>query len=538
VEKILAADESLPSDWACAGTTGYDALRVVDGLFLDPAGGDPLSAEYARLYQRADDGYPAKRFADVAVRAKREIANGSLAAEVTRLTRLLAPLSPDVTEDDARIVLTEVLAAFPVYRAYVHPGEFPAEAAKAEIWRAVEGARRTLPKRLRGLAADLGAAALGKLRPVGGAAGRVGEFAVRFQQTTGPVQAKGVEDTAGYRWSRLISLNEVGCDPDRFGVTPDEFHGVAGRLAVDWPATMTTLSTHDTKRQEDVRARLAVLAEIPQEWGKQVRQWHEEGTAVDPDTEYLLWQTVVGAWPISGDRLAGYLTKAVREAKRRTSWVEPDQEYEAQVLALAARALDDPEIAGSIASFVAEIAGDAVVNSLGAKLVQLTMPGVPDVYQGCETAALSLVDPDNRREVDFRRICHDLAALDASPDAILRGDADGDLDSFSRTKLLVTSRALRLRRARPEWFAGGYEPLAATGPAAGHAVAFRRGQAITVATRLPVGLRRRGGWHDTTLPLPAGDWADLLTGTVHHGAAAMTALTARLPVALLFMGGE
>jgi (1->4)-alpha-D-glucan 1-alpha-D-glucosylmutase len=345
-----------------------------------------------------------------------------------------------------------------------------------------------------------------------------------------------VEDTACYRWSRLVSLNEVGCDPDRFGVTQGEFHAVAGRLAADWPATMTTLSTHDTKRQEDVRARLAVLAEIPQEWGKQVRQWHKEGTAVDPDTEYLLWQTVVGAWPISGDRLAGYLTKAVREAKRRTSWVEPDQEYEAAVLALAARALEDPELAGSIAGFVAEIAGDAAVNSLGAKLVQLTMPGVPDVYQGCETVALSLVDPDNRRAVDFTRICFDLAALDASVDAVLGGD--GDLGSFGRAKLLVTSRALRLRRARPEWFAGGYEPLAASGTAAAHAVAFRRGQAVTVVTRLPVGLRRRGGWQDTTLSLPAGAWADLLTGTVHRGDVPMTALTGRLPVALLVPEGE
>jgi (1->4)-alpha-D-glucan 1-alpha-D-glucosylmutase len=369
---------------------------------------------------------------------------------------------------------------------------------------------------------------------VSGAAGRVGEFAVRFQQTTGPVQAKGVEDTACYRWSRLVSLNEVGCDPDRFGVTQDEFHAVAGRLAADWPATMTTLSTHDTKRQEDVRARLAVLAEIPQEWGKQVRQWHKEGTAVDPDTEYLLWQTVVGAWPISGDRLAGYLTKAVREAKRRTSWVDPDQEYEAAVLALAARALEDPELAGSIAGFVAEIAGDAAVNSLGAKLVQLTMPGAPDVYQGCETAALSLVDPDNRREVDFARIRGDLEALDASLDAILSGD--GDLHAFGRAKLLVTSRALRLRRARPEWFAGGYEPLAAAGTAAAHAVAFRRGQAVTVVTRLPVGLRRRGGWQDTALRLPAGAWADLLTGTVHRGDVPMITLTGRLPVALLVRG--
>jgi len=541
VEKILAADEALPSDWACAGTTGYDALRVVDGLFLDTAGGDALGAEYARWCDVADGDRPAARFADVAAQAKREIAHGSLAAEVTRLIRLLTSRSPDVTEDDARAVLTEVLAAFPVYRAYVHPGELPAEAAVAQIGAAVDGARQRLPKRLRGLTADLGAAALGKLRPVGGAAGRLGEFAVRFQQTTGPVQAKGVEDTACYRWSRLISLNEVGCDPDRFGVTADEFHAAAVRLAADWPATMTTLSTHDTKRQEDVRARLAVLAEIPQAWGRQVAQWHKDGTAVDPDTEYLLWQTVVGAWPIGGDRLAGYLTKAVREAKRRTSWVEPDQEYEAAVLALGARALEDPALAVSIASFVATIAGDAAVNSLGAKLVQLTMPGVPDTYQGSETTALALVDPDNRRKVDFAGIHADLAELDAHP-----GEADLADGGLSRAKLLVTSRTLRLRRARPRWFAGGYEPIAATGAAAGHAVAFRRGQAVTVVTRLPVGLRRRGGWQDTSLPLPAGVWVDQLTGTVHRvtgtehadPAVPMTALTGRLPVALLVPEGE
>jgi (1->4)-alpha-D-glucan 1-alpha-D-glucosylmutase len=536
VEKILAADEALPSDWACAGTTGYDALRVVDGLFLDPAGGDALSAEYTRFCRDAVGEWPPKRFADVAVQAKREIANGSLGAEVTRLASLLTAVAPDTPADDARTVLTEVLAAFPVYRAYVHPGELPDEASKATVKAAVDGARRRLPKRLRGLAADLGAAALGKYRPVGGAAGRVGEFAVRFQQTTGPVEAKGVEDTACYRWPRLISLNEVGCDPDWFGVTQGEFHAAAVRRAADWPTAMTTLSTHDTKRQEDVRARLAVLAEIPQEWGTQVARWHEEGTAVDADTEYLLWQTVVGAWPISAERLAGYVTKAIREAKRHTSWTQPNEEYEAAVLALAARALDDQELSASIARFVAGIAGDAAVNSLGAKLVQLTMPGVPDVYQGCEAAALSLVDPDNRRDVGFPRIRSYLTDLDTAVHESLRADlADGDLGLLNRAKLLVTSRALRLRRARPQWFAGDYEPLTASGPAAGHAVAFRRGgQAVTVVTRLPVGLRRRGGWQDTALPLSGGPWADLLTGAVHHGPAVpMTELTGRLPVALL-----
>jgi (1->4)-alpha-D-glucan 1-alpha-D-glucosylmutase len=551
VEKILAPGETLPADWACAGTTGYDALRVVDGLFLDPAGGDALSAQYARFCRDAGDDSPATRFADVAVPAKREIASGSLAAEVGRLGRLLRSLAPNAPADDVHAVLTEVLAAFPVYRAYVHPGESPSRAAVSAVTGAVEDARRRLPRRLHGLAADLGAAALGLRRPVSGAAGRGGEFALRFQQTTGPVLAKGVEDTAGYRWSRLVSLNEVGCDADWFGVAPEEFHAVARRLAADWPATMTTLSTHDTKRQEDIRARLAVLAEMPREWGEQVRRWHERAVpprlsgstaaAVDPDTEYLLWQTVVGAWPISGDRLAAYLTKAIREAKRRTSWISPDQEYEAAVLGLAARVLGDRELAGSIASFVAGIAGDAAANSLGAKLVQLTMPGVPDVYQGCEAAGLSLVDPDNRREVGIATIRSDLHELDTGAGARLPADLAGaDQRSFRLAKLLVTSRALRLRRARADWFAGSYEPLAAAGPAAGHALAFLRGgQAVTVATRLPAGLRRRGGWQDTVLTLPGGSWADLLTGTVHEGpAVSMTELTRRLPVALLVRGDQ
>ncbi len=550
-EKILETGEALPSDWECAGTTGYDALRVVDGLFLDPAGGDALGAEYTRFCRQSGDDCPAARFADVAVRAKREVAGGSLSAEVSRLAGLLRAIAPGTAAQDARAVLTEVLAAFPVYRAYVHPGEPPPAAAEAAIREAVDDARRRLPWRLRGLAADLGATVLGGTvpgarGPMGDAAGRASEFVVRFQQTTGPVQAKGVEDTAAYRWSRLVALNEVGSDPDHFGVAPAEFHAVAGRLAADWPATMTTLSTHDTKRQEDIRARLAVLSELPLEWGAQVRQWHEKAVtprlygraaaAVDPDTEYLFWQTLVGAWPISGMRLSGYLTKAIREAKWRTSWTSPDQEYEAAVLGLAARVLDDPELSGSVAGFVASITADAMVNSLGAKLVQLTMPGVPDVYQGCELAALSLVDPDNRRPVGYARARSDLTALDASTGASTGASV---LDNLGMAKLLVTSRALRLRRARPAWFAAGYEPLTATGAAAAHVTAFRRGgQAVTVVTRLPVSLRRAGGWRDTALRLPGGAWANLLTGAVHRGGTVpLTELTGRLPVALLVPGG-
>ena len=327
---------------------------------------------------------------------------------------------------------------------------------------------------------------------------------------------------------------------------------MAGRLAADWPATMTTLSTHDTKREEDVRARLAVLAELPREWGRQVRQWHERAmtprlygrtvAAVDPDTEYLFWQTLVGAWPISGDAAVrlpdqggprGQAADLVdvsltRSTRRRCSASPPG-------------CSTIPGCPGRSRASSARIAGDAAVNSLGAKLVQLTMPGVPDVYQGCELAALSLVDPDNRRPVDFARTRSALTALDTSLGASLRDTlADGDPEYLSRAKLLVTSRALRLRRAHPEWFAAGYQPLPATGPAAGHLTAFRRGgRAVTVVTRLPVSLRHAGGWRDTALPLPDGAWTDLLTGAVYRGGAVPVAeLTARLPVALLVWEGE
>ncbi len=556
VEKIVEAGETLPADWACAGTTGYDALRIVDGLFLDPAAAGPLTAEYVRFSRRAGDDSVAVRFGGVAETAKREVAGQMLSAEVNRLARLVANVCPGASEDEARAVLVEVLAAFPVYRAYVHPGEPPSPAAETAIAGAVEEARRRLPRRLRGLASDLGAAALGTQRPVSGAAGRAGELVVRFQQTTGPVLAKGVEDTAFYRWSRLLTLNEVGGDPDRFGVLPEDFHAEAGRLAASWPYTMTTLSTHDTKRQEDVRARLAVLAELPGRWGAQVTEWHERSmglrlpggsaAAVDPDTEYLIWQTLVGAWPISAERVADYLTKAIREANRRTSWADQNPEYEAAVHNLAASAIDDPELSRSIGEFVAGIAADALANSLGAKLVQLTMPGVPDVYQGCDLSGLSLVDPDNRREVDFARRRALIDDLDADR-LRLTDPAEAGGISLDAAKLLVTARTLRLRRARAEWFTAGHTQLTATGPAAGHVLAFARGDsvvggpAVTVATRLPVGLRDRGGWSDTVLPLAGHGraWVDVLTGAVFRGEhVPLGDLMRALPVALLVPEGE
>ena len=542
-EKILSGDEKLPADWACAGTTGYDTLAAAGGLFVDPAGAAPLTEEYQRL-----TGGPGE-FAPVAGAAKREEASGPLAAEVSRLGRLLAsagePALDGLEPADLGTVLTELLAAFPVYRAYVVPGEPAPPASAAILAEAAAAARPRLPERLhRGLAAVC-------YLVLGRGAGGSGQhqLATAFQQTCGPVMAKGVEDTAFYRWTRLIALNEVGGDPDRFGVTPEGFHGFAGYLARHWPATMTTLSTHDTKRGEDVRARLAVLAESAQAWRPQVERWHDRavwlsgGRSPEPHIEYLLWQTLVGAWPIDGGRLAGYLRKAMREAKTMTSWTEPDTGYEQLVLGFADKVLRDGELTGWITSFVAGLAGDARVNSLGAKLVQLTMPGVADTYQGCELGAFSLVDPDNRRLVNFARRRQLLATLDAAPQA--PGPAGAAADGLDADKLLVTSAALRLRREHPGWFAGDYRPLDAEGPAARHAVSFLRGPsvagsggpAVTVATRLPGRLRRRGGWADTVLPLPAGPWRDVLTGATHAGPRPLlSSLTKRLPVALLVPG--
>jgi (1->4)-alpha-D-glucan 1-alpha-D-glucosylmutase len=531
-EKILSGSETLPPDWPCAGTTGYDALAAADALFTDPAGAGPLTACYTE-----STGGPG-RFAGVAHAARREAAGGLLAAEVARLARLAAragqPALAGVSGADLRTVLAELLAGFGVYRAYLVPGEPASPATLAAVRAAAAAARRQLPPRLHAALRAVTGLVLGEggMAPGGTGPGDAGaEFAVVFQQTCGPVQAKGVEDTAYYRWSRLVCRNEVGADPDTLGTGPAGFHAFAGRLARSWPASMTTLSTHDSKRQEDARARLAVLAESVTAWARAVRCWHERaatltgGRLPEPDTEYLLWQTLAGAWPVSGDRLAGYLRKAVREAKTATSWTSPDPAYEAAVLAFAAAVLADPLLPGWIGQFVADLAPAARANSLGGKLVQLTMPGVPDVYQGCELAGFALVDPDNRRPVDFTRRGELLARLDAGQPA----------ESLDAEKLLVTSAALRLRRAHPDWFAGGYQPLAADGPAAGHCVAFcRGGQAVTVATRLPAGLAAAGGWAGTVLPLPASGWRDVLTGVTHAGPRpSLAELTRRLPVALL-----
>jgi (1->4)-alpha-D-glucan 1-alpha-D-glucosylmutase len=524
VEKILEPGEELPADWPCAGTTGYDAANAVIGLFIDPAGEGPMTQTYVDF-----TGEPAE-FAAVAERAKRDVLEDVLAAELNRLTDLAARIT-DLDRDLLRETLSELLIGFDVYRAYVVPGEEPAPEGVEAVENALRHALARRPDReaeLRLLARlALGRDGRDSLRD---------EFVVRFGQTTGPLMAKGVEDTALYRWHRFLALSEVGGDPTRFGVTRDEFDRYAEARQRSWPRTMTTLSTHDTKRSEDVRARLAVLAEIPDAWREAVVRWqhaaarHRSGPEPhgwpDQNTAYLLWQTLVGAWPLSLDRLASYIEKATREAKRETSWTDPDPAYHDAARRFLETTLADEALMRDVAAFVEQVLVPGRINALAAKLVQLTMPGVPDVYQGTELEALSLVDPDNRRAVDF----------DARRELLRRLD-DGwlpSLDDFDAVKLLVTSRALRLRRQRPGWFDDESSRLSLDGPAAGHLIAFSRGGAVTLATRLPKGLEQRGGWGDTTVRLPRGEWADVLTGR-HWGSGTLRAdeLLRRLPVALL-----
>ncbi len=501
VEKILGVGEELPASWPVDGSVGYEALREVCGVFVDPDGAGLLTQLAAEHTGQRLAAHTVERS------CRRLVADTILVAEVRRIAGLI----PGVDPEKARDAVAELLSSFPVYRSYL-----PEQRHALEV--AVSVAATNRPE-LADIVAGIHAAML---------ADPGGELATRVQQTSGMVTAKGVEDTAFYRWNRLVALNEVGGDPARFGASVAEFHAGAARREASRPAGMTLLSTHDTKRSEDVRARLAVLSELPAEWGHELRRWSAAHPLPERSLELLAWQTVVGAWPIDAERLAGYLGKAAKEAKLATSHVDPVTEVDDAIARWPHEVLASP-VAAEIEAFVARIAYPGWSNSLGQKLLQLAGPGVPDVYQGTELFEYSLVDPDNRRPVDFPARRELLARLDDGPLP--------PVDASGAAKLLVTASALRLRRYRPELFTG-YRALAADGPTAEHAVAFSRGRGamVAVATRLPAGLAARGGWGDTVLALPDGadDWVDVITGSSVDGAAPRLAdLLARYPVALL-----
>lgn len=503
VEKILEPGEQLPGWWATTGTTGYDALGEIDRVLVDPVGEKALSALDERLR-----GAPLS-WGDMIAGTKREIADTSQAAEVGRLIRCLpAAVRAGIGDDRARDAFAELLAAFPVYRAYLPAGrELLAEAVAAA------SARRP----------DLADALVEISAAVADASS---ELSRRFMQTTGPVTAKGVEDRAFYRYTRLTSLTEVGGDPSIFALPVEGLHAAFAHRQASWPAALTTLTTHDTKRSADVRARLSVLAEIPDRWAAALEALRAEGSTGDGPLDALLWQAVIGAWsddPALPERLHAYAEKAAREGDVGTSWTDPDEAFEARVHGLVDAAF------GAARPIVADLVADVVApgrsNALAAALLHLAGPGVPDLYQGTELWDLSLVDPDNRRPVDIERRRALLARVD--------GGWMPGIDDSGAAKLLVVSRTLRLRRERSELFTR-YTALPVVGEAAAHAVAFDRGGAIAVATRLPVGLAARGGWGETAVMLPAGRWRDAFTGReIDGGAVAVAQVLADLPVALL-----
>ncbi len=473
IEKILDPGEPL-RDWPVTGTVGYEFLDDVCALFVDPAGEPALTALWERVSEDP------RRFGEYATEAKVEQLRGPFAPELERLWREL-PEDSGVSLDD----LLAAVAALPVYRTYVDPSAAAVdpldEAALSEAVAA--GMRQSIADMLL-LRARVPAS-----------------FVTRFQQTTPAVMAKGVEDTAFYRYCRLLALNDVGGDPSRFGLAVEDFHAAQLERAQRFPLGLLTTQTHDTKRSDDVRARLAVLAAIPEEWGRAVDRWLSlteglrTGGAPDDVERYLIFQTLVGAWPIELERMQAYMEKALREAKRNSNWIEPSEEWEAGVLAFCAALYDNRAFLEEFEPFVDRVAalGDRV--SLAQVALKLTCPGVPDIFQGHELPRRTLVDPDNRRPVDWDE-----------NQARLRRLMGGGRPGPEERKLLVTVRLLELRARRPEPFAGGYEPIDA-GPGV---CAFGRGGEVVVA----VAVRPADGSVSWTVALPAGSWREVLGGSV------------------------
>ncbi|WP_043259792.1 malto-oligosyltrehalose synthase [Streptomyces hokutonensis] len=486
VEKILADGEQLPASWPVAGTTGYDALRHVDGLFTDPAGAGELLGQYRRFAAPQPDR--GGHWEATVRRAAYKVLTHELNAEMDRLTRVASRLcgaAPEPALRDRapwalRTALVELMVRMEVYRPYTS-GDTAAvvtEEAAAEARQAFAVAEE--------------AGAVDVVREL--LLGRYGdgpeevEFRVRFAQTASALRAKSVEDTAFYRYVPLLSATEVGGDPGSPAVSPEDFHAYCARVQRDWPVAGTVLSTHDTKRSADVRAALVVLTEVPQGWADVLTEVTRTGDGVpDAQLAWAAWQTVFGLGPADAERVQGALLKHVREAGLHTSWTEQQPSYEEAVAAFVAAGPCGPP-GERVAAFREALEPHIRANVLGAALLQLTMPGVPDLYQGTEAEYLALVDPDNRRPVPF-----------PPPEPGAKG--------------AVTAAALRLRARRPEAFgdAATYAPLAAQGPAAAHCVAFARsGAAVTAVTRLSSRLAEAGGWRDTVLPLPPGRWADVL----------------------------
>jgi (1->4)-alpha-D-glucan 1-alpha-D-glucosylmutase len=531
VEKVLEYDEHLPEAFPVQGTTGYDFIAHVDGLFVDSDNEESMTTLYQAFTGES------LTFAEVVRTCKQEVMVSDLGPDFERLASLLVDICDryrrqrDRTRRELKEAIREVAAGLSVYRTYARPGLIGDE-DRRRVAAAVEEARRRAPAidpELLGF--------IGELLLIERDGHQEREFAARFQQFTPAVMAKGVEDTAFYRYNRLASLNEVGSDPARFGRRVDEFHEYCSRIAERWPATMLTLSTHDTKRSAGVRARINLLSEIPLEWGEAVRTWADHNQRYrsqgypDRNIEYLMYQTLVGGWPVDVARLVPFLHKAAREAKVHTSWLNPAAVYEDTLAQFARRVLADDTFLDDFEMFIGrhDIVALGRLASLAQATLLLTCPGVPDLYQGTEVWDLSLVDPDNRRQVDFdrrERLLSEVRAM-SSEEAMARAD-DG------APKLWLIARLLEERRRRPDLFASpSYSPLEAVGAKAAHAVSFARDRLVVVVPRLLIGLA--GGWADTRLALPPGRWRNVLGADEHDGSAPLelSKLLQAFPVAVL-----
>ncbi len=510
IEKILEPGEALPPEWPVDGTTGYDAMQRITALFVDPRREVALTRAYATFIGHSDD-YPS--YAQTVDESKQLVLRRVLAADVARLVdmslRVIATDTRlrDFGRDDLRDAFEAVLRAMPVYRTYVTPGSLSAEDAKV-IASTIDHGRRLLPH-VDGRVLDW----LGQVMRMDTTDPAEIEIAARLQQLTGPAMAKGVEDTTFYRYSRLVALNEVGSDPSHFGSTVAAFHAETALAVQQHPMSMVSTTTHDTKRSEDVRARIALLSEMPQTWTELALRWKARHAdrwpdgLRDLDLEYLVYQTLVGAHPLPVERLHTYLDKAMREAKRATSWLDPDDRFERAAHAFVDTLDIDETFQAELAELSARLSPAAGIASLSQLALKLTLPGVPDIYQGSELFTDSLVDPDNRRAVDYQ------LRRDLLQRAVDRADPP-PLDDGA--KLWLTARLLDVRRKYTDSLLGPhatYEPLAVTGQDADATVAFGRGCDIVVVAPIRPLRIVSGGWHDTVVDLPAGTWRNVLDPT-------------------------
>jgi (1->4)-alpha-D-glucan 1-alpha-D-glucosylmutase len=529
VEKILQPNEVLPESWPSQGTTGYDFLNHLNGLFIDAAAEKAFTDFYAEFTSATAD------YAALVREKKLAVLQTLFAAELNRLAAMLFSIAAQrkafrkLPHAELQEALAEVIACFPVYRSYITGNGGTVSAPdtatiKTAVHLACEMRKDLSPEVFAFIHALLSKPQRGKFAQ---------QFIARFQQLTGPVMAKGVEDTAFYCFNRFASLNEVGGDPNKFGVSLEAFHKLLAQQRRDWPHSQLATSTHDTKRAEDVRARLNALSEIPKIWFDTVRRWskmnecHRQNNLPDRNAEYLFYQTLVGAWPLTVERAQFYMEKAAHESKLHTTWTNRNLHYEKALQNFISETLRDPQFTADLERFTGTLANAAAVNSLAQTLIKLTAPGVPDIYQGCELWDFSLVDPDNRRPVDFESRKKLLAEIHSlSPEKIWERRAGG------LPKLFLIQKTFRLREQFSDFSNFNYKPIFALGAKAENVVAFSRGGIIvTIVPRFV--LKLNNDWQNTILKLPSGNWRNEFTGEDFSGEIRVENLLGKFPVALL-----